>query len=206
MSNKKANRVPTEQQKFRIYKNITEPALLAKNKPEEVSDIVKAIKEALGIKPLPVGNTTRIKEVFGNEDVALQQKIQREERNIRIKTRKEMNDKKKKQAERDKASSVLTNALNQSLSVKKDNANVKLYDPKTGKYKHTTTSHKLVDKLGKTKPLLDEYDKRIGIDPQSYFSGAPSNEEKAMRKAINKRREALLSANSASTFSVSASP
>lgn len=89
MSNKKSNRVPTEQQKYRIFKNITEPALLEKNKPEEVSDIVKAIKEALGVKPPPVGNTTTITEVFGNEDEALQQKVKREAKAIENKIQKE---------------------------------------------------------------------------------------------------------------------
>lgn len=196
MSNKKSNRVPTEQQKYRIFKDITEPALLAKNKPEEVSDIVKAIKEALGVKPPPVGNTTKIDEVFGNEDVALQQRVIKEENAIKRKNRKEKYEKIAQQKNKDKASSALTKALNQSLSVKKDNANVKLYD-KNGKVKGITTSTALVEKLAQTKPLLNENDKRIGIDPQSYFKGKPTTQERAQKQAIKEKRAQL---SGASTF------
>lgn len=186
MSNKKSNRVPTEQQKYRIYKNITEPALLAKNKPEEVSDIVKAIKEALGIKPPPVGNTTRIKEVFGNEDVALQQKVIQEEKAIRIKNRRETLDKRFLEKRRSKSASLI-----KAVGLRKIAQNEYNQGQSASILQNAVRRNQEQKKIGKTNDLYDENNKRIGIDPQSYFKGRPTNQEKAIKKGIKKRKEAL---------------
>jgi hypothetical protein len=98
------NGVPTEQQKYYIYKNYVEPALLLKNQREE-SEVVKAIKEALGVKTTVVKNSSIVNS-FGFEDEGAQQKVKKEKDNI---TKKLVNDAKiaKEEQVKQKASKTL---------------------------------------------------------------------------------------------------
>lgn len=179
--------VPTEQQKFYIYKNYTEPALL-KKKEDEDSDIVKSIKEALGIKN-PDTNLTNV-DSSPFEDVANQQLFDTNERNVRKKLRKEridniLNQKELKRIEEEKNNSAikLQSFIKTKIAVDKFDASLKLQSAVKRRFNQ--------DKLNKTTPLFDENNKRIGIYPHSYFRGGPTKEEKKLKDEIERRRNEI---------------
>lgn len=152
------NGAPTEQQKYYIYKNYVEPALLLKNQQQE-SEVVKAIKEALGVQT--VVNNSSIVDSFGFEDEGAQQKVKKEAVEIKKKLRKEKLDKRIEEGKKNKASSLLKSAVGRK---------------------------KAQDKLIKTKIIYDENDKRFGYDPQSYFKGRPTTQERTMKAELKERK------------------